>query len=149
MKKNNVIMLIIIIIAIGIVSLVTVDRLVKTDYCKKKEIIFLLRNDQKTPEFVLNGAYYSLPCNLSDFTKNGWYVIDVGYSANSEPLSPFWEDYVLPTDSYTVIILKHNHVETAGITVCVGNPSEIGRKICECQVLRIAYSGVLDQTKII
>ncbi len=44
------------------------------DYCHNQEILSLLKNDGCTPECVIGGDYYALPCKLEDFIKNGWFL---------------------------------------------------------------------------
>ena len=51
---------------------------VKTGYCSDEKILSLLSNDDTSPEFVLMGDYYQLPCRLSDFLDNGWEVTEAG-----------------------------------------------------------------------
>ena len=146
-KKINKVFLICIIITMWIVAVITADRLIKTDYCREKEVVAFLRNDRKTPEFVLDGTYFVLPCSLSDFTDNGWYVFDVGYSTDSGLVSADWEETVIPANSYTVVILRNDHFGTDSVRVCVCNPSEIPHRISDCQVHRAEYSCILDKTK--
>ena len=43
--------------------------------CRNHEILSTLQNDEHTPEFILDGKYYSLPCPLKKFIDDGWVNI--------------------------------------------------------------------------
>ena len=43
--------------------------------CHDPQILSSLKNDACTPEFVLAGKYYELPCPLQTFVGNGWTTI--------------------------------------------------------------------------
>ena len=43
--------------------------------CRDQKILSLLKNDETTPEFVLDGHYYELPCPLQTFIDNGYTIV--------------------------------------------------------------------------
>ena len=47
----------------------------KKDYCSDTEILTLLKNDNSTSEFVMDGDYYQLPCPLECFIQNDWRIL--------------------------------------------------------------------------
>lgn len=64
-------------------------------YCTDEAVLSLLKSDNTTPEFVLDGEYYELPVNLSTFTQKGWQIdvseVAEGLKAEDVVLEPGYE----------------------------------------------------------
>ena len=67
-------------VLLGFYFLVTLDVIITLPYkeynsvCRDSKILNLLKNDETTPEFVLDGKYYVLPCELKNFIDDGWTI---------------------------------------------------------------------------
>lgn len=61
-------------------------------YCTDENLICQLKNDGHTPEFILDGEYFTLPVPVSDFTDRGWVLdlsnIDDGLRPKDVVLEP-------------------------------------------------------------
>ena len=65
-------------VLMGILFLTLLEIPLKLTYQKAnsvtrdRELLEMMKNDGRTPEFVLNKEYYVLPCPLQKFIDNGW-----------------------------------------------------------------------------
>ena len=95
-----------------------------SSYCKDEEILSKLKNDD-SPEFVLDGEYYSLPASAEDFIKNGWSMTIDDYKDQEITLQP--------KERIEATLKKDGHE----ISISLANDSEQALKAEKCNVFGV------------
>ena len=64
---------------------------------QQDDMVNLLENSGTKPEFVADGVYYCMPCNITEFIENGWSVGEVVFESGERY---YIEEYLMEGRSY-------------------------------------------------
>ena len=95
------------------------------DVCRDREILDLLKNDVDTPECIIDGKYYRLPCTLKDFENNGW-----AFDYEKEDIAD--EEQIVPGTVFQLIY--------GGLVIYAVNASEDKISMGDMEVVQIRYT---------
>ena len=86
--------------------------------CRDQKILSQLKNDE-TPEFILDGKYYELPCSLQTFIDNGWNSINMQYPTESK----IKDDYTIQNGQFAIFEIETPYGYLELVTECTGEKS--------------------------
>ena len=103
------------------------------------ELLGMLKNDSDTSEFILDGAYYALPCPLQVFMDNGWNRIRKNGS--------FTDIHEMPNE-HPEIIFYHLSTSYGSLELVVEYEGESRYEPGEGTVTAAIYTSSKGQTEL-